>query len=158
MKKQLIGRGAFSTVYRISKSKVLISSRDNVKECMGLGWFPKSPMFPSIKCIDFTGERKLYTSRYYPKVTSLRNTLDTREYEFYKVLRALERGRGYAHWYAQFQGIPPYFKGKKKVLQSALDSLANYGDDVCFEISPRNVAVHKGKLILLDCFYFDRQL
>jgi hypothetical protein len=40
----------------------------------------------------------------------------------------------------------------------ALDACANYGNDVCFEISPRNVAVKNGKLVLMDCFFMADKL
>ena len=42
----LIGRGMFSTVYRKNAKTVLIKSVDPVKECMAMGWFPSSRMFP----------------------------------------------------------------------------------------------------------------
>jgi hypothetical protein len=43
-------------------------------------------------------------------------------------------------------------------MQDAVEACANYGSDVMFEISPRNVAVHNGNLILLDCFFIKSKL
>lgn len=159
----IIGKGAFSTVYRKSSNTVLIKSIDSVKECMSLGWFPKSRIFPRIKLIgrDDTRNCKLYESKYYPRVSSLKNELNTLDWEFYKVLRNLKRfpqSDCITHWYNQFNTIPNKFRHKKEILLEALDALVNYGTDVCFEISPRNVAVDNGRLILLDCFFFQSQL
>ena len=46
----------------------------------------------------------------------------------------------------------------KEVMIEALEACGNYGSDVAFEISPRNVAVKDGKLILLDCFFMKSKL
>lgn len=155
-----IGKGAFSTVYQKTPKKVLIKSTDNVKECMSFGWFPASSMFPKVKRIDVGNEYSFYEMKYYPKVRSLKNNLKPFEYEFYKVLRSLTPvwninpyDRYYElHWL--FDTIPNKFHHRRQVLKDTLESLSNYGTDIGFEISPRNVAVDRGKLILLDCFYF----
>ncbi|UZT50044.1 hypothetical protein [Enterobacter phage 01_vB_Eclo_IJM] len=40
----------------------------------------------------------------------------------------------------------------------ALDACANFGSDIQFEISPRNVRAVNGKLILVDCFFLVSKL
>ena len=79
---ELIGRGQFSTVYRKNSSTVLIKSTDPVKECMALGWFPSCRLFPKIKRINC----ELYESKYYPRVRSLKNSLEPKQWELYKAL------------------------------------------------------------------------
>lgn len=166
-KMKKIGQGAFSKVYRKSSDTVLIKSIDHVKECMSLGWFPNSRMFPKIEQVgqDDYGEYKFYESKYYPRISSLKNELLPSEWEFYKALRGLDRfsciaqkGSYLDHWRKQFETLPSKFNHKKQALFDALDALSNYGNDICFEISPRNIAVSGKKLVLLDCFFFHSQL
>lgn len=152
---KLIGKGMFSKVYQLNEKEVLIKSEDLVKECMAL--FIESSILPNCERV---GE-KLYKMKYYPKVTSLKESLKPTQYELYKELRGLSIGYvknrhdNYYKWREQFQTI----KNKKvrEQLVYAVDELINYGCDISFEISPRNVAVDKGNLILLDCFFFCSQ-
>ena len=41
----------------------------------------------------------------------------------------------------------------KADLCCALDACGNWSTNVMFEISPRNIAVDNGQLVLLDCFF-----
>jgi hypothetical protein len=160
-----IGNGAFSTVYKKSRSKVLIKSRDNVKECMALGWFPETSLFPRIERVGMSdcGEWQFYEEKYYPRVKSLKNTLSAFEWEFYQELRKLHCSFLHPYelidkWRKQFESLPNKFHHKKRMLLEAVDGLSNYGCDICFEISPRNVATQGKKLVLLDCFFMKSQL
>lgn len=153
---KLIGSGSFSKVYRQGNDKyVHIRTNDNVKECMAMGWFPTSHNFPTIKESNKQGYD--YMMRYYPKQSSLKNTLKPSEWAKYQELRKLWNDNRYADdyndWYAAFKTI------KNRTLRghmiAALDSLANFGSDIGFEISPRNVAVSPaGNLVLRDVFFF----
>lgn len=155
-----IGTGAFSTVYKKGNNKVLIKSVDPVKECMSLGWFPNSSLFPKIERVAKSdcGEYSFYEEKYYPKVSSLKNNLLPNEYEFYKTLRNLHPTMGYNRLFEAFDKLPSKFARKKAHLKEAIDGLSSYGEDICFEISPRNVAVHNKKLVLLDCFFMETAL
>lgn len=163
-----IGKGAFSTVYRQTKKKVLIKSTDNVKECLSMGWMPDHAMFPTTERVGVSdcGEYQFYEQKYYPKVSSLKNNLSSFEWEFYKALRELFICKDFSpnphtlhqEWHDAFDTLPGKFWRKRELLKEALDGLANYGSDICFEISPRNVAASGGKLVLLDCFFFKSQL
>jgi len=146
----LIGKGQFSTVYQKTKSTVLIKSKDNVKECMALGWFPNSKMFPKLERIGWSqdGEYQLYESKYYPRVQSLKSNLKPLEWEFYKTLRNLCVQKP-----EDFRNLPKKFRNRAQQLVAAWNALMNYDGMIGFEISPRNVAVNNGRLILLDCFY-----
>jgi len=98
---------------------------------------------------------------YYPKVKSLKQSLKPAQYALYKELRALSIGYGnkdydlYFKWREQFETIKN--KAVREDLLEVVDHLNNYGTDLSFEISPRNVAVKNGKLILLDCFFIASQ-
>ena len=157
-----IGKGAFSTVYRKTEKTVLIKTIDNVKECLSWEWHELSYLLPKLKQINHSDDLKFsfYECKYYEKVSSLKNTLSISEYDFYKELRKIStiKHNDYYKLFELFSALPAKYNKKKKILLLFLDSLANYGSDICFEISPRNVAVEKGKLILLDCFYFHKQL
>ena len=160
----LIGRGMFSTVYRKNAKTVLIKSVDPVKECMAMGWFPSSRMFPKttrVALLDDDQGTALYEQRYYPKVKSLKAALKPAEWEFYQELRKAQNYvlclpddyKALDSLRSVISNLPSKYARKKAALLGAIDALTNYGPDIRFEISPRNVAVHNGRLILLDCFF-----
>lgn len=147
---KLIGSGAFSKVYHEAGSPyVYINSTDPVKECMALGWFPTSRVFPKIKFSDNPKYR--YKMRYYPRVRSLKSSLDTAEWGKYQALRCMYKVTRSLSLEDAFKTLP--YRGLRNALIDSIDALANYGEDVCFEVSPRNVAAWGGKLILLDTFF-----
>lgn len=162
-----IGKGAFSTVYRMNKHKVLIKSCCNAKECMSMGWFPETPLFPTLERIGTSdcGEFFFYTEKYYEKVRSLKYNLTAFEYGFYKELKELffsfvmpeNKHNLIDAWREQFAKLPNKYHHKRRMLMEAVDAMGNYGSDVCFEISPRNVAVQGKKLVLIDCFFMHSQ-
>ena len=158
MAKKLIGRGQFTKAYLREDGKVELVSKDPIKECMALGWFPSSRLFPTIDRIDTTEDTALYLMKYYPKVKSLKDSLKPKEYAKYKELRGLtiqythNKHNAYQEVYDAFKSIKN--KRLRETMQEAIMSCTNYGTDIAFEISPRNVAVSPtGNLVLLDCFF-----
>ena len=154
-----IGKGAFSTVYKKGTNKVLIKSCDNVKDCMSMGFFPNSRMFPKIKRVGVSdcGQFQFYEEKFYQKTKSLKQDLLPSEYEFYLTLKREGDNvfiRDMFGLIKFFESLPNKYRARKQVLIEAVYGLSNYGTDICFEISPRNVTVQNGKLILLDCFFF----
>lgn len=156
---KVIGKGAFSTAYLQSDNKtVVLKSVDYVKECNALGWFPKSRYLPKIEVLD----SNLYKMEYYPKVASLKDSLKPSQYTLYLELRGLKipyckNPYNLADfWRKEFKTVKN--KTVKNLLLDVVDSMANYGTQFQFEISPRNVAVKNGNLILLDCFFIQDQL
>ena len=156
-----IGQGSFSKVYK-KGNKVFIKSNDAQKECMALGWFPSSRLFPKIK---FSDNGFDYEMKYYKKHKSLKTALKPTEWEKYQELRRIfiqnkfsaPRIQSIDHWINAFKKIKN--KTLRKHMCNALEAMGNYGPDVCFEISPRNVAIsNTGNLILLDCFFMKHQL
>lgn len=157
MKPELIGKGSFTKCYRIGR-KVRLVSTDPAKECAALGWGSDSRLFPRIK----RTETGVYEMEYFPKVKSLKAALRPDQYKLYRALRNINvcptKG-DFAYLdelRKQFNKLLP--KRVSKALNEQIDGLMNYGADIRFEISPRNVAVKNGKLILLDCFFFASKL
>ena len=155
-----IGKGSFSTVYQKNSDKVLIKSDDHVKECLSFNWHNKSKYIPNITNVD-TG---LYEMKLYPKCTKPKQQLNAKAYNTYLTLKSLfnnvtiyNKYDAYNIWYKAFSNLKD--NTLKNCLLSVLDSLSNYGSDIYFEISPRNISFTKtGNLILLDCFFFKTQL
>lgn len=148
----LIGKGEFSKVYRKTKKLVHIVSVDPVKEAISLGWCSKGHMIPKLTRIR-TG---IYTGIYYPKVASLKRSLKPLHYKRYQALRKLNKffsfNNGTNFWIQKFKTLKdPYLRA---VMSEFMYGLSNYSTNICFEISPRNVAVSPtGGLILLDVFF-----
>ena len=158
-----IGSGAFTKAYLMENGQVLLRSCDPIKEAMAYGWFPKSAYFPEVYVLD----EGVYEMQYYQKVRSLKAALAPAQWEIYKSLRNIwnEHGRkcrGYYDWYMVFEreaaddyDVPA---DVVQIILEALDACLNYDSSVNFEISPRNVAVQDGQLVLLDCFYLQSTL
>ena len=72
-----IGKGTFTTAYLMDDKKtVLLKSTCPIKECMACGWYPDSYLFPEVNP---TNKYNEYTMAYYPRVSSLKNTLSARQ-------------------------------------------------------------------------------
>lgn len=149
---KLIGTGSFTKAYLKSRTRVFLISSCPIKECMAQGYFPNSYLFPKIKQLD----HEQYEMPLYEQPKSLKESLLPKQWDIYAMLRELFTYNApdqfnYSTWYEKFQELPN--KYVSNVLCEALDACANYTDKIGFEISPRNVAVKNGKLVLLDCFY-----
>jgi len=161
-----IGRGSFTHAYLNDKGECILHSFDTMKLAVAENLFvPNHRMFPPI---ELTGEERFIFGRwtkemkmeYLPRPKSLKNNLTPRQWRLYKALvvvmnstcykRACERA---GEIYKAFQSMPSEFKGEKEALCDMIEGLRNYASEIGFEISPRNVTVKGGKLILLDCFF-----
>ena len=153
-----IGKGLFSTAYRKTNGQVLIKSVDHVKECMAHGWFPNSHLFPKVRFGDNDNE---YLMQYYPRMTAPSRQLNSKHLAIYKNLRAIHHATLYTQNFNQLRkafkiGIQD--QRVKVAMIEALEACANYGFDISFEISPRNVSyTPTGKLVLMDCFFIQSQ-
>lgn len=159
---KMIGKGAFTRAYLMSSGRVLLKTCCPIKEAMAWGWFPESPLFPEVEYVDVG----VYEMEYYPRVPSLKKALKPDQYTIYKTLNAIYRTSAfdmirmndadrYSYWYKRFEELPEELA---EVLHEALDACANFGSEIGFEITPRNVAVKDGNLILLDVFFNVRKL
>ena len=155
-------RGAFSKVYRMGEGTVRVVSSDPAKECMALWGFGNSDLWPSIERVATLDGANVFIMPLYEQPKSLKTALMPDQYALYKALKASSEncfmGKNQydapQHWHKVFNAGLVEFPAAAEALSNAIDSLQNYGQDIRFEISPRNVAVKNGKLILLDCFFF----
>lgn len=160
---KLIGKGAFTKCYlQDCGKKVLLISSDPIKECMGWGWFPESTHFPKVTVVN----NGAYEMDYYGPTVGLKAHLDADNWQLYQVLRDVmsrinHQGRA-ADMYSQLYGLfeAARERSENRVVINglsdcieALDACANYGSDIGFEISPRNVRAKNGMLVLMDCFF-----
>lgn len=160
-----IGRGLFSAVYEgPTYDAVTVLTVDYAKECMGLGWFPRHRLFPVLEGGDWHPELesvRVYTMKRYDPSRAVVSKLCKHDANLYRALRKLPccfaDDAGFDHWREQFLTLPDAFSDEREALVEAVEAMSNYGSDVMFEISPRNVAVEDGKLILLDCFFMASQ-
>lgn len=158
---KLIGKGAFTKCYQLNDTTVLLKSEDPVKECMAHGWFPDSDLFPKVEFSSIDG---FYEMEFYPRVKSLKNNLNDDQYQIYKDLRVAMSNLDYVlNIHDSYEKVYNVFaqldnEELKETMLEALNACSNCGSDVAFEISPRNVAVKNGKLILLDVFFMKSAL
>jgi hypothetical protein len=162
----LIGKGSFTLCYDNGNSVLLVSNCP-VKECNALGWLSDSRLFPKIERLDFTDDLQLFKQEKFTKVKSLKTALHKKEYDLYLQLRELASAyqcKYIKNPHDRHQIFVDTVKASKihhaykKALIEAVDGLANYTSKIGFEVSPRNVAVKNGKLILLDVFFSIDQL
>jgi len=161
-----IGKGLFTTAYLLEDGTVELISCDHIKECMGHGWFPDGRLLPDIEYIsnyDSDGFYNVYHMEYYEKPLSLKKNLCVHDWRLYQLLRKLDIQPSlnphdtFNLWHEQFDTLPDEFEEEREEIKESLDACGNYGSDINFEISPRNVGVKDGKLILLDCFFVASQ-
>lgn len=156
-KLKLIGKGTFTKAYLQPDGKVLVKSPCPVKEILSLGWCGNARFLPKIERID----HEEYIMPLYEKPRKLKEALLPVEYKFYLALREMHSNC----WGKGLFGIIDAIKNsklspqRKKQMIEFAEGVANIGvEDIRFEISPRNVAVKNGKLILLDVFFSSSKL
>lgn len=155
-KLKLVGKGTFTRAYLRPDNMVQLDSCCPIKEVIALDWFPDTPLFPKMEKLGQARREGyyLYLMEYYPKPTGgLKKNLDPDQYAIYQELRRLEHHplNGYRDIVKAFQHIKD--EQLRETMLDAATASSNVGEDIAFEISPRNVAVKDGKLILLDVFY-----
>lgn len=152
--KKLLGKGLFSKVYDNGDDTVTIVSCDSAKECMAL--FPvDSSRFPTVTRVE-CDEYSTYTMKKYDKVKGIQTKVNYYDWSLFKWLRDnLNKTIGYNAIVDALEfDMPNEFDEDREVLLDMVDHMANYGDDISFEISPRNVAIDNGRLVFLDVFFF----
>lgn len=167
---KLIGRGMFSRVYQsdeVGSDHVIILSNDRAKEALSFNWHDnETGIFPTLEKVDYTGDFFVYTQKFYPRIRAWKKALDADQYRLYCDLKevfndtCMNVKNEYDRYYMLYNAFDksPIREDYKQDILSMIDSLANFGADIGFEISPRNIAIENGKLILLDCFFFTTDL
>ena len=161
---KLIGKGLFSKVYSNSDlDYVIINKNDYIKEAMAFEWFPDSKYFPKIEEIEI-GEDYYWKMKKYNKTRKVKGLLNHNDYMFYQELRKIFKTKPIIkNKYDSFEVLYKLFKEsslteeQKELMLDAVNACSNYGSDVGFEISPRNIFIENGNLILADCFYIISQ-
>ena len=151
---RMIGRGLFTRCYhKPGSNRVLLVSRCAAKYVLATEGYGSSSLFPPLKYL----EEHVYEAPFYPKESL--NKLNSLHRAYYTCLRRMyvkamndywdDFSISNIYWEELFEDIP--FPHLRKALLDAYRKLSP-SMEVNFEISPRNVKVHKGKLILLDVF------
>ena len=161
---KLIGKGLFSKVYfNDNIDYVIINKNDYIKEAMAFDWFPESIHFPKIEDIEIEGEY-YWKMKKYNKTKKIKGLLNNQDYKFYTELRIIFKTKPIIkNKYDSFNVLYKLFsessltEDQKELMLGALSACSNYGSDVGFEISPRNIFIDDGTLILADCFYIISQ-
>lgn len=173
MKKKLFAKGLFTKAYLTEAGRVLLHTIDPIKNAIGEQLFlPTHRMIPQAEKIDsfFNGVNDVFVldMEYMPRPSSIKQNVSARQWRFYNLLRDVATKIVYGFYptdydrtaaiYKQFEGLPYEFRSEREILIETLDGIKNYVDNVGFEISPRNVTVKGGKLVLLDCFFDPKTL
>jgi hypothetical protein len=160
-----VKRGSRTKAF-IFNDKVLLRTIDQVKECMALGWFPDSELFPEVKKTDFEDideSYQVFESPVYLQGRSMKALVCKEDWEeVYLPLRQMYQtmywGFHSHDWHYSFLNAVNNCVGlreeAKKPIKEAYEACRNFSEKVKFEISPRNIAATEdGNLILLDCFF-----
>ena len=166
---KLIGKGAFSKVYTsLELDYVVITKGDYIKEAMAFNWFPDSIHFPKIEEIKI-GNEYFWKMKKYNKTKKIKDLLIETDFIFYKKLQKIYKENlsiflnkkdlndSYNVLYKLFSESS-LTEDQKELMVDALSACSNYGSDVGFEISPRNIYIDNNRLILGDCFFIKSQL
>ena len=161
---KLIGKGLLSKVYSNDNiDYVVINKNDYIKEAMAFEWFPESIHFPKIEELEIEGEY-YWKMKKYNKTKKIKGLLNDHDYKFYTELRKIVKNKpiiknkydNYIVLYELFSESS-LTEDQKELMLNALTACSNYGSDVDFEISPRNIFIDSGRLILADCFFIISQ-
>ena len=171
-----IGKGAFSVAYVEERTdtvrpRVFVFSDDGVydKELLAMAHesAPSNPHLPAVERYGSTATQSVYTMPLYK--APLRKDDDTVGWRDYLALKKC-RDEAYAPAYggprnrgktgyeinedvyacAEAKGVRPSLL---EALRALIDTASNYGEAYVFEFSPRNLATHEGRLVLLDVLY-----
>lgn len=161
-----IGKGAFTTAYlNEATQRVTLHSCDPYKEAMAWGWFPESPLFPAVDFIDVG----VYEMDYMPATRGLKSALKPDQWDLYQCLRAVadewrstmdsnnwrhSDSFSMLHTALRESAASALYPEAIQTIREAVDACSNFGSDVGFEVSPRNVHVNSsGQLVLMDVFF-----
>lgn len=149
---KLIGKGAFTKAYLLDNGRVQLHSCCPIKECMAHGWFPESRLFPKLQVVD----EGVYEMNYLTRVTAPKRQLNEQDYKLYKALQQVYADGSAVDYFSIYKSFEKHLEEFEELetMLEALDACSNWGTDIGFEISPRNISVNPGGfLVLADCFF-----
>lgn len=159
---KLIGEGFFTKCFDAGEGSVELHTFCNIKPAYAEWGVGSGRLFPSMTKIDVRYDHQdiavtILKCKRYPKVASLKTALAPAQYALYLALRAIAAeaiGWGSSR---QFAGKVRTAKNvhwrHREDIATAVDDVHNYASNVGIDISPRNVAVDNGRLVLLDVFF-----
>jgi len=160
-----VKRGSRTKAF-IFADKVLLRTIDPIKECMALGWFPDSELFPEVKKTDFEDiddSFQIFESPVYLQGRSMKALVCKDDWEgvylpLVQLYKTINYGYRVYEWHHSFiqavNNCVGLREDAKEAIKEAYEACMNFSEKVKFEISPRNIAATEdGKLILLDCFF-----
>lgn len=159
-----VRKGKYSIVY-VFDDIALIHSKDPIKECLSLNWFPDSIHVPEVNDSNIQSDKagfKVYEMPLYETNRSVKSLICQDDYfNIYLPLRKLMTNINWDYnnpykWQNNFYDAVQQTEltiDIKDLIVSCYEACMNYSSKVMFEISPRNVAAKDGRLILLDCFF-----
>lgn len=153
----VIGKGLFTKCRQLNEKTVLLQTTDPLKECYSMGWID-SRFFPKYSKVDCNVDEQVFACKKYDRPKSLKAALLPSEYKKYITLKTVWNDVGVVSAIKFTNALSKVDKKLAENIRNAVEALMNYVDenDLRFEISPRNVAVDKGKLVLLDCFFSNK--
>jgi len=159
--KKLIGKGFFTRCYDTQDGRVELHTFCNIKPAYAEWGVGDGRLFPVMEKIDTRYDRydnaiSVLTCKKFPKVSSLKSALKPAHYALYRTLKSIAYRNVSTHdFYRAVKDSKSIHHAYKTDILTAIDDIHNYASFVGVEISPRNVAVDGGRLVLLDIF-FDR--
>ena len=164
--KQLIGRGKFTRAYRLPNGRVELHSTDVCKEALCEWVGDEFDLLPHLTLKETNYGTRIYETEYLERVSSPKKQLNTHDYDLYKQLVAVQTAfrssrmtpcwndyDNYSTLYNLFSSISSTFPAETGAVLAWLDACANYSVRVMFEISPRNIKLRGGRLVLADVFF-----
>jgi len=152
-KHNMIGKGLFSKVFKVSENEVVILTNDNAKECMSC-FCQGYKHIPRMERIEDIGEFQAYKMPLYNKLTKKNFPKAWKEYvEINKALKylRLEKWTCFAACIKAIQDNENLSESLKESLSGLFDMMASYTDEIFLDLAKRNFMVdHEGILILTD--------
>lgn len=156
-----IAKGAFTDVFYLNESEVMLRTTDKIKELYAQNWLPELEWnpYPVAEYLDYSdnGDFFLLKMKRYDRF-SRASQLNERSKPLLLAMKGfkavLDKNLGRMKWTSDLSKvvdeIPEEFQ---EFTQMSIDAVGNYSNTAMFEISPKNLAVDGRDLILLDCWF-----
>lgn len=171
MRGKIIGRGAFTKCreHKTDATRVFLETTCTLKECIYLfnQEYEFSPKYYNRE-YDEIKDVWVFEAERYEKTRSLKDKLKPKYWKLYQHLRKLANDSvnfsGISGRYTQFSGLIAEIldwdidEELKEDVYNYLSEFTNYSSCLRLEISPRNVFIKNGALILADVVFCTKQL
>ena len=159
VKLPLLSRGRFTKCFKsvTRKNTVVLLSTDYAKESFSMSWVTPNQLFPKIESVETldTNETVYLMKEYKTGNASKIGQLNKKNLKLYYELKKLDGMSGLDTLRKEALSISD--NDFREMFLGGLDALSNWGTDMVFDFRRSNIAIEKGKLILVDPFYFKHQ-